>query len=766
MEKADGTYGTVVTTFSYSGYDTTITDPDGGRKTEHRDALGRVTAVTEYLTGSTLKTDYTYNAAGDLLGVTDGKGNRWTNTYDTLGRRTKMTDPDLGTRSYAYDKNGNRTSETDGKGQVTRYTYDGLNRLVTKTFSTGDPPVTYAYDTAQNGRGRPAFVTCGDQVTTYGAYDALGRIRQVTKTLGGKGYTTGHAYDLSGKKTKVTHPDGTAVAYEYHGGSNLLWRVSSGGTVFGQCTGYEPSGKMGRLVQGNGTVTIYGYDPKSTRLLSLTTTGKTGEVLQKKSYRYTKAGDLKRITDGLKNVTYDYTYDGLHRLTSERRTKGSAVSTDTWSYDGIGNMTSKRAGGVSFTFGYDKSRPHALRSVSVNGKVHYLSYDENGNLVYGPDLSDPSNPGWRALSWTADNRPEEITYKDKTAPVRVRFTYDGEGKRTKKTVLSLKLTRGTSIDPQVASETLYVDDACHITNGRAVTYIFAGTIRVAEIRNGLTSYYHKDHLGSSAVLTDSQGRVVESAQYLPFGEIREHGGTWTTDYKFTDQEMDTESGLYNFNARLYDPALGRFVSPDPAVPDLSDPENPRAFDPQMLNRYAYCRNNPMIYVDPTGEDFVALNDPDGAYCFGHNACLIGNDRDGWTYYSKNINPLTNIPTEFQSLDEFLNSENGKSYHTGYRVKTTPEEDKKMRDKGADVLGSAYAVKEQEGAECGNCGDAVADIGREGGINIGKPKNKEWKIKNFTHPNQQYEDLINNNEGEFFENQYHDKTADMNEIIGL
>jgi len=112
--------------------------------------------------------------------------------------------------------------------------------------------------------------------------------------------------------------------------------------------------------------------------------------------------------------------------------------------------------------------------------------------------------------------------------------------------------------------------------------------------------YEPEYLGSSSVLTDAGGNRIESAEYMPFGRIREYAGTWTTDYKFTDQEMDTESGLYNFNARLYDPTLGRFISPDPAVPDLSDPTNPRTFDPQMLNRYAYCRNNPMIYVDPTG----------------------------------------------------------------------------------------------------------------------------------------------------------------------
>jgi len=186
--------------------------------------------------------------------------------------------------------------------------------------------------------------------------------------------------------------------------------------------------------------------------------------------------------------------------------------------------------------------------------------------------------------------------------VTIRFAYDGEGRRTKKTVSVLSLTKGTtiSIDPKITSTTLYVDDSCQVINGKTVKYIFAGTIRIAEIRNGAIHYYHKDHLNSSSVLTDAKGNRIESAEYLPFGQIREYAGTWTTDYKFTDQEMDTESGLYNFNARLYDPTLGRFISPDPAVPDLSDPTNPRTFDPQMLNRYAHCRNNPMIYVDPTG----------------------------------------------------------------------------------------------------------------------------------------------------------------------
>ena len=215
-------------------------------------------------------------------------------------------------------------------------------------------------------------------------------------------------------------------------------------------------------------------------------------------------------------------------------------------------------------------------------------------------------------------------------PVTIRFAYDGEGRRTKKTVSVLSLTKGTtiSIDPKITSTTLYVDDSCQVINGKTVKYIFAGTIRIAEIRNGALHYYHKDHLGSSSVLTDANGSRVESAEYLPFGGIREYAGTWTTDYKFTDREMDTESGLYNFTARLYDPTLGRFVSPDPAVPDLSDPTNPRNFDPQMLNRYSYCRNNPVIYVDPTGLFQSEANEGDVGQYAGEGGDYAGSGGDG------------------------------------------------------------------------------------------------------------------------------------------
>ena len=88
--------------------------------------------------------------------------------------------------------------------------------------------------------------------------------------------------------------------------------------------------------------------------------------------------------------------------------------------------------------------------------------------------------------------------------------------------------------------------------------------------------------------------VVETADYLPFGVQRSHSGASIARHKYTDQEEDAETGLYNYNARLYDPAMGLFITPDSLI------SNP--YDPQNLNRYAYARNNPLTFTDPSGHD--------------------------------------------------------------------------------------------------------------------------------------------------------------------
>jgi RHS repeat-associated protein len=87
---------------------------------------------------------------------------------------------------------------------------------------------------------------------------------------------------------------------------------------------------------------------------------------------------------------------------------------------------------------------------------------------------------------------------------------------------------------------------------------------------------------------------VQEIFYYPFGELKYNSGSDIAKYKFTDQEFDGETTLYNYGARYYDPHLARFVSADTIVP--------QPFNPQSLNRYSYASNNPVLMIDPDGHD--------------------------------------------------------------------------------------------------------------------------------------------------------------------
>ena len=116
--------------------------------------------------------------------------------------------------------------------------------------------------------------------------------------------------------------------------------------------------------------------------------------------------------------------------------------------------------------------------------------------------------------------------------------------------------------------------------------------RVAMRQGAEVHYLHGDHLGSTSLTTNSAGAVVAEGRYLPFGGSRWSNGSAMTDFGFTGQREESSLGLYDYNARMYSASLGRFISADSIVPDGSNP--------QSLNRYAYTLNNPLKYIDPTG----------------------------------------------------------------------------------------------------------------------------------------------------------------------
>jgi RHS repeat-associated protein len=562
---------TATTGYTYSGFSTTTTDPDGNIKIETKDYLGRVVKVQEDTGGGT--TNYTYNAAGDLLSVVDNNNNTTSMAYDTLGRKKTMTDPDMGYWQYtSYDGNGNLLTQIDAKIQTITFTYDKLNRVLTKTYSTSDPSVTYAYDSGTNGKGLLYSVTNSNATTVNDSYDAMGRVKSVTKTITGDSSSrnTLYTYDLSGKVLTTTYPGGYIVTNSYYAGANLLYRVTgSDSVIYAAISNYQPAGKIGTMVQGNGSTTTYTYNDYTTRLAGISTVS-AGSTVQNRSFTYTDAGDISRIVDSTAGVTYNYTYDELHRLHTETNNGGYGALTMGY-YDALGNITSKTVGSSTLTYAYNNStHKHAVSA--ING--YTFSYDANGNMTSGYDFTTPSSPVARTMTWNADNMPSTITSGSTTAT----FLYDGTGTRAKKTVGS--------------TTTYYIGDHYERKGGVAYKYIFAGNLRVAQIAGSTVSYFHKDHLGSSSVMTNSSGTQIESTNYEPFGGMRAHSGTTTSGYKFTDQELDAENGLYNYDARLYDPVIGRFISPDTIVPD--------EYNPQSLNRYAYCLNNPLRYTDPSG----------------------------------------------------------------------------------------------------------------------------------------------------------------------
>ena len=197
------------------------------------------------------------------------------------------------------------------------------------------------------------------------------------------------------------------------------------------------------------------------------------------------------------------------------------------------------------------------------------------------------------LLWDQENRLSEVRRQGVTKAL---YTYDGDGKRVK---AQLTATSGTTY------RTFYVGGFYEYTqnNGTGVTteavrYYDAGGKRVALRRDAVipaTTLYWvlADQVNSTTkTILDSTYAVNSELRYKPWGTARYSSGSTPTTKRFTGQREDAGVGLYYYNARYYEPVLGRFISPDSMVPDPNDPQD--------LNRYAYVKNNPIRHDDPTG----------------------------------------------------------------------------------------------------------------------------------------------------------------------
>ena len=153
-----------------------------------------------------------------------------------------------------------------------------------------------------------------------------------------------------------------------------------------------------------------------------------------------------------------------------------------------------------------------------------------------------------------------------------------------------------------SDEYVYVSPLYDLKNGSSTKHIFLpdGTLITSVSEGDSLKYKHLDHLGSTRVVTNTDGMIEQVLDYYPFGEerVNENYTVLDTRYSYTNHEKDDESGMIYMRARYMNPGIARFISQDPAS-RLS----PESFflDPQQLNMYSYAANSPIMYWDPTGE---------------------------------------------------------------------------------------------------------------------------------------------------------------------
>lgn len=413
-----------VSSTSYDDWSVTSTDANGHRTRRAQDAYGRLATVEEFNGADISTTRYAYDALGNLTQVTDAKGNVTRISYDSLGRKLSMDDPDMGRWTYVYDAVDNLTGQTDARGVAIGFTYDTLNRLTQKTYTipagsgiTNPGTVTYTYDGANDTtkpftKGKLTKVADGSGSTTF-EYDHLGRLVKEEKTVDGTRYPVNRTYDLLGRLTSLTYPDGDVATYTYNaqGGIETVTLHTANSTQHTEIVTnieYNAAGQLTKLVYGNGVVTDYSYNPQTLRLSALSTQHTaTSTVLQDFSYAFDPVGNVTEITDRAHTGSQSFAYDDLNRLT---RATG-AYGTLTYRYDAIGNMVEKE--GITMTYGLaDGSKPHAVTATSAGWS---LQYDANGNLVSKTPSPEPgalSEQIAQRFAYDAENRLLEVA----TAP--------------------------------------------------------------------------------------------------------------------------------------------------------------------------------------------------------------------------------------------------------------------------------------------------------------------------------------------------------------
>ena len=420
---------------------------------------------------------------------------------------------------------------------------------------------------------------------------------------------------------------------------------------------YDDLGRMEqKKLGGTAHSSTYSYNIRSWL------TGITGsKFTQTLAYNNSTAGYNGNITamgwtaDG-DSHSYTFTYDGLSRLLNA--THGAWRFTEkVTSYDKNGNIKGLQRYGqtgastyglidnLSYTLnGNQLNRvDDAVNASAYNGGFEFkdavkqaneYAYDNNGNLT--KDL----NKGIEEIQYNSLNLPKLIKFKDQST---ITYTYAADG-----TKLRVEHKIGSS-----TTRTTYCRNV--IYEGSIAKYLLTEEGYVS-LDNGEYYYYLKDHQGNNWVVVDQNSNVEETNHYYPFGGVFTNTRN-AQPYKYNGKELDTKKGLnwYDYGARMYDAALGRWHVVDPLAEKY-----------YSVSPYNYCMNNPVNAIDSNGEKIVFVNgflgfgSPTGgsAYWGGTNSSFV---RGAQAFLQDKSTYFANIEYNYWRSSTFLRNLDGYNY---------------------------------------------------------------------------------------------------------
>jgi RHS repeat-associated protein len=552
------------------------------------DARTRLVRVEEFRgDGRSCITSYDLALDGRIAAVRNGAGSVIA-SYTIAGpaETIRIQHRDAGSRTFYRNAAGRVVERVDSDGTKIQFDYDGVGRMVSsKASKSGGAPVVIRelhYDTDPDGvsdgrflQGRIALAVEGGNRFHY-SYNHAGSLVQQDISVDGVTLSTKHEYDFQGRQIAIVYPDGHRKTYT---------RDKSGGirSIPGivEAISYDEEIGFSNYQLSNGVMVESLRDPASRRL-SWIAASKAGVLLRSVDFSYDNTGRIVGTRDEIPGDIEKsaFHYDGMSRLTAfevRRDTEaGALLRGGSYQYDDESNLTAfNETAPLLFTYG-DATRPGLLTSFN-NGAPSPVTYDARGQTTSVGELS--------AIEYDFFDRVRRIVKKDGT---ELLFAYDPQSRRIFKQV-----TNGGTV-----SKVRYVTGVYEQHDGFAIRNVYlqnlilaserveAGTVKAA-------ASYLNDHHGTVLLATDSGGVPIHQQRYMPFGS------TVLSDAldRYLGREADTETGLLQFGARYFAPALGRFLTPDWFV--LENPVKPMRV-PQAYNVYAYALNNPLSFKDPSG----------------------------------------------------------------------------------------------------------------------------------------------------------------------